>query len=54
MKATNVERKSPDQLTIENYNTGLRHRDKAWRHQERVATSTREKDRTKYQKRANK
>ncbi len=54
MKAPNVERKSPDQLAIENYNAGLRHRDKAWRHHEKVATGTREKDRTKYQKRANK
>lgn len=54
MKAPNVERKSPDQSEIENYNAGLRYRDKAWRHQEQVATSTREKDRAKYQKRANK
>jgi tetratricopeptide (TPR) repeat protein len=54
MKAPNVERRSPDQLAIESYNAGLRHRDKAWRHQEKVAASTRERDRTKYQRRANK
>ena len=54
MKAPNAERKSPDQLAIENYNAGLRYRDKAWKHQEKVATSTREKDRSKYQKRAHK
>jgi len=54
MKAPNVEGKSPDQLAIESYNAGLRHRDKAWKHQEKVVASTREKDRIKYQRRANK
>lgn len=43
MKAPKVEKRSPDQLAIENYNAGLRHRDKAWQHQEKAAASMREK-----------
>tara|TARA_E500000331_G_scaffold354404_2_gene407288 strand:- start:341 stop:931 length:591 start_codon:yes stop_codon:yes gene_type:complete len=44
--------KSSEQRAIDHYNAGLRHRDKAWKHQEKALASTRDRDRRKYEQRA--
>ena len=45
---------SLEEQVVAHYNDGLKHRDKAWEHEEKAAAATKEKDRKKYLDKASK
>lgn len=47
-------KKTPKQIAIDNYNKGLKHRDKAWKYEEKATAATKEKKREKLLKSAQK
>lgn len=52
--STPAQPKTPQQLAVMSYNKGIRHRDKAWKHQEKMAQTNDAKKIAKLEKKANK